>query len=506
MLNKLKQLSLTGGMILLLSNITPQIGQASTAVNLALQDSITILKKQITRYPDSLALHQRFLEANDPESADIEKQYQKWSKKFKKSAVVPYAYGSALLDKYSHQAEKWLNMALERDSLYSDALYQLSLYSDFSGDKSKSNDYLRRAVQADPDNANYAFYFSSRDRKDMISYENSTLEFISKFPRHQRAAQALYWLAYRTSDQKKKINLYERLIAEYPVSEYSWSAAAMPEYFNLLLEINPKRAEDLAKKMKLASTDQALAYWNNNVEFSEQFVKIKDLIYQRKGQEAIELIKKLKPQRGNLNEIVTLLSVEAIASDGNLQAAYDELLSIAAKTPSAVFIQNLDLYGQKLGKNVDAIEKDLKFVVKHNAVKATPFDLEQYIEEGRLNLDDLKGKVVLLTYWYPGCGPCRAEFPHFENVLSKFNRENVVYLGINIVRKQDEFVIPFMKESKNTFIPLKEVDGRDKGNLDNRGLAPMNFLIDKDGNIAFSKFMIGANNEALLEKMISLLL
>lgn len=506
MLNKLKQLSLTGGMILLLSNITPQIGCASTAFTVALQDSITILKKQITRYPDSLALHQRFLEATDSESTDIEKLYQKWSKKNTKSAVIPFAYGEALMQRYSHKSEYWLKEATNRDPLYAEAWYQLSLYADFSGDKSKSNDYLRRAVDADPNNANYAFYFSSRDRKDMKSYENSTLEFISKFPRHQRAAQALYWLANRTSDQSKKIQIYERTLAEYSPADYSWAAASMSEYFNLLLELDPKRAADLANRLKSTSTEQTLQYWTNNVELAEQILKIKALINEKKGKEAEELIKKMKPQRGSAGLMITSLSFEAIAANGNTQAAYDSVLTTTAQSPTPIYLNILNQYGERLNKSKDAIDNDLKAMVKKKAVKATPFTLEQYLESGTLSLDDLKGKIVLLTYWYPGCGPCRAEFPHFENVLSKFNRDNVVYLGINIVRKQDDFVKPFMEESKNTFVPLKEIDGRDKGNLDNRGVAPMNFLIDKDGNIAFSRFMIGANNEAMLENMISLLL
>jgi len=121
-------------------------------------------------------------------------------------------------------------------------------------------------------------------------------------------------------------------------------------------------------------------------------------------------------------------------------------------------------------------------------------------------LADYKGKVVLLTYWFPGCGPCRGEFPHFESVLKKFNRNDVAYLGLNVEPLQDEAVVPFLKESGYTFTALHDSRKRVKGNLDDNNSEPTNFLIDQKGRIVFSKFRIDENNEKTLELMIKELL
>ena len=163
-------------------------------------------------------------------------------------------------------------------------------------------------------------------------------------------------------------------------------------------------------------------------------------------------------------------------------------------------------YGSKLGKSTTLGKSDIQAKLDEEAVPATGFDLKQYLNPGTINLEDLKGKVVLLTYWFPGCGPCRGEFPHFENVLEKYDREEVVYLGINIAPEQDDYVIPFMEGTGYTFIPLHEEDGRNKGNLDNGRAAPVNFLINRKGEMVFSRFMINANNERTLERMIEVLL
>ncbi len=74
------------------------------------------------------------------------------------------------------------------------------------------------------------------------------------------------------------------------------------------------------------------------------------------------------------------------------------------------------------------------------------FKLEPYLSYGQVSLSDYKGKVVLLTFWFPGCGPCRDEFPHFEKVLKGFREQPVSYVGINMARQQDSYVIPFVKK------------------------------------------------------------
>jgi len=109
--------------------------------------------------------------------------------------------------------------------------------------------------------------------------------------------------------------------------------------------------------------------------------------------------------------------------------------------------------------------------------------------------------VVLLTYWFPGCGPCRVEFPHFEAVLKKFKTSDIAYLGLNLEPSQDEAVLPFLKESGYTFTALHDAWGRNKGNLPANG-APTNYLIDRKGRIIFSNFRIDTENEKTLELMI----
>src|SRR5690606_27145127 len=101
-------------------------------------------------------------------------------------------------------------------------------------------------------------------------------------------------------------------------------------------------------------------------------------------------------------------------------------------------------------------------------------------------------------------GPCRGEFPHFEHVVRKFGKDQLAYIGINIVHEQDPYVVPFMKQSGYSFTPVRD-EPEKRGNLTARG-APTNYLIDRNGNIIFSNFRTDEHNERTLELMITELL
>jgi peroxiredoxin len=46
-----------------------------------------------------------------------------------------------------------------------------------------------------------------------------------------------------------------------------------------------------------------------------------------------------------------------------------------------------------------------------------------------LHLDDLKGKVVVLCFWYIACAPCQVEIPGLNKLVEEFKSEDVVFIG-----------------------------------------------------------------------------
>lgn len=464
------------------------------------------LIKAVEASPDSLSVHQAYIKAATLNSAATVAQYDKWMKQFSKSAVVPYALAEAYLNEESPKAKPYLLKAVAIDPGFTEAWGGLWTDAQRWGAFKVGDEYLKKATESDPTNASYAFYYSSSFRDtDARRYLELTLDMVKRFPKSDRGAQALYWLATRSSDVADKLKYFELLHNSYDPAEFNWSSSGMTSYYDVLLAANSNKAVALAQEM--LKDKKAEKEWTNLVTQAQRVAEAKKLLKEQKPSEALALLNQVKlPRYYRFNKELILLKAESDDQAGNTSAAYDSLIVAFAKGPAVKLKAVINDYGVKLGKNETQIDADIWKRLDIVAKLATPFKLKNYLTPGYTSLEDYKGKVVLLTYWFPGCGPCRAEFPHFENVVRKFKGQNLEYVGINISSEQNDYVVPFMKGSGYSFRPLEDVNGRVKGNLDNRNAAPTNFLIDAEGHMIFSNFRTEGDNEDDLELMIKILL
>lgn len=468
------------------------------------------LRADVEANPEDLKKHQDYIKAaggvNTPE---VEKQYEAWMKQYPQSATVPFALGDAYCSKESPKARTFLLKAVDLNPKLAKAYSNLWIDAERWGDFNASRAYLKKAMEAEPTSPDYAFYYaSSFSKTDEAKYRKLSLDVTKRFPESERGAQALYWLANRTLKPEEKLEYYEIARKDFPADKFNWSASSMSEYFDFLLERSPAKAKELAQSMlELKLKENQIKTWTNQVTVADNIVKANALLAEKKAQEAIDILAKTNVGRYSSAKVyVLLLKAEAAAATGNIKAAYDSLLSSYAKDPIDKVGDALKNYGSKLGKKIAEVNTDVLKVREAAAKQATEFTFDEYLKEGKISLADLRGKVVFITYWFPGCGPCRGEFPHFEDVVKKFKGKDLVYLGLNIVLDQDEYVVPFMKSSGYSFTPLRVDTAWKKGTLDNRNAAPVNFLLDKEGKIIFANFRTNESNERTLELMISSLL
>ena len=54
-----------------------------------------------------------------------------------------------------------------------------------------------------------------------------------------------------------------------------------------------------------------------------------------------------------------------------------------------------------------------------------------------IHLADLKGKVVVLNFWFIACAPCHIEAPVMKKIAGGFNKDDVVFVSIAREKETD---------------------------------------------------------------------
>jgi len=466
-------------------------------------DTLAKLKSYVVANPNDLNGHEKFIRYLGADSPEVAAQYEIWVKQFPKSSIVPYSLGKAYAGMESPKARPWLLKAVAIDPKMAKAYSDLWIDGERWGDFKVAREYLKKAMETEPTSPDYAFYYRSGLKgSDPEGYRKGMYEMTQLFPTSERGAQSLYWLGLYVKDNKEKLAIYTQLKNQYPPEKFNWSSSGMYDFYYLYLHTTPEKAIELAQYMATVSTREGdKKSWSGRVKLAQDLIQVKSLMAQNKYTEAQTAVESITLERRSAaTDMINLLKAELCDITGNTAVAYKKLVYSYAAAPADDIYEAMEKYGKKLGKDKNELFADIWKIRDSVSVPATPFSLGQYFKEGKASLADFKGKVILLTYWFPGCGPCRGEFPNFENVVRKFTKEQLVYIGINIAAEQDEYVVPFMKSSGYSFIPLKDEEEK-RGNLVAPG-APTNYLLDQNGRIIFKNFRTDSNNERVLESMI----
>lgn len=475
--------------------------------------SLPTLKQLAADNPDSLSYQMAYINAfrkdipganwNNQDSIVklILPQYRKWMQAHPKSAALPLAIGQSFANGESPEAKPYLLKAVALDPKNAKAWFTLSIDAERWGDTKGSMESMRKAAEAAPEDPAYAFYYAMDfEHIDRKVWRQKILELAQKYPENERGAQGLYWLANRSTDTADKLATYEKLKHLYPPDKYSWSAGGMSELFALYLEKDPEKAKALSVSMGKERG------WPRLDSIADAVIEASRLMQQGQGKKAMVMLDSIKlPYYPDLSALKATLYAKAAIKAGHPDSSYRKLTRLYAENPTSGLMTAIEVYAKQLGYNKAQIQKDINSIRAAQSKHAPDFDLGLYTSSGNATLKDFKGKVVLLTFWFPGCGPCRGEFPHFQHVIDKFKGQPVAYVGINVAPSQDPYVLPFMKGTGYSFVPLRGNSDWAWKHYKVRG-EPTNFLIDQNGQIIFSNFRIDGNNEQTLELMIKELL
>ncbi len=134
-------------------------------------------------------------------------------------------------------------------------------------------------------------------------------------------------------------------------------------------------------------------------------------------------------------------------------------------------------------------------------------DNAPWLNSPPLNIQELKGKVVLIDFWTYSCINCIRTLPYLRDWYSKYHDKGLVIIGVHA----PEFA--FEKNINNVKAAIKQYDIRYPVVLDNdyviwqnynNSYWPAHYLIAKDGDVVYQHF--GEGDYAITEHNIRLLL
>jgi len=142
---------------------------------------------------------------------------------------------------------------------------------------------------------------------------------------------------------------------------------------------------------------------------------------------------------------------------------------------------------------------DMKLSVK-NPYKAPALKgLKAWINSEALNLEDLKGKVVLIDFWTYSCINCIRTLPHVTEWHEKYKDDGLVIIGIhtpefafeknlaNVKQAVEEYNINYPVALDNDYETWRSYDNR---------YWPAHYFIDKNGQVRHTHFGEGSYSES----------
>ena len=212
------------------------------------------------------------------------------------------------------------------------------------------------------------------------------------------------------------------------------------------------------------------------------------------------------------------IKIKSVFNDGTIlnKPKYDSLVANAEilKFQSTIFQDTISndivlVYKKQTKEDVKKREenfkqknKDDKQIRKNlNGTKISELELKD-LNGTVYTLESLKGKVIVLNFWFTQCKPCVAEFPDLNELKAKFDSEKVVFFAVSW--NDTATINTFMKNRRldYTIIP----NGNKIIDYFKIPHYPYNVIIDQNGTVAYIDDVLSLNIFKKMERKIKSLL
>ncbi len=227
-------------------------------------------------------------------------------------------------------------------------------------------------------------------------------------------------------------------------------------------------------------------------------------------------VKIMKGESADQNNTYALLASKALPAnkyvpqlekfvvDGKATSQIKDILKEAytKKNNEAGF----DAYIAKLEREsyLKMVEELKKSMLNETAPQFSLVDLDGK----KVNLQDLKNKVVIVDFWATWCGPCIASFPGMQKMVTKYKDDpEVKFVFINTWENGDNKLkgaSDFMTTNKYNFHVLMDNDNKVVEAFKVSGI-PTKFVVDKKGVTRFKSVGFGGSDDKLVSELTAMI-
>jgi thiol-disulfide isomerase/thioredoxin len=129
--------------------------------------------------------------------------------------------------------------------------------------------------------------------------------------------------------------------------------------------------------------------------------------------------------------------------------------------------------------------------------KAAPAFTLVDITGKKVSLADYKGHPVVINFWATYCGPCKLEMPWFQEMLSKYQADGLVVLGLDQDDGMAKDKIAEASRKLGVSYPILLPDDKAVKAYQLGDYLPETFYVGKDGKVVEQTF--GVSNKDELE-------